>query len=75
MNPLLTLALFATEQLIKHAPALFAGFQELVARQDVTVELIQQKRAEIEAQRFTDLVPNSELPEDVKPDAPQAPVG
>ena len=70
MNPLLTLALFATEQLIKHAPSLFAGFQELVARQDVTVELIQAKRAEIEAQKFTDLVPNSELPED----SPQAPV-
>lgn len=62
MNPLLSLALFAAEQLIKHAPTLYADFAEIVSRKDITVEELRSKREAIAAETFEDHVPNSELP-------------
>lgn len=61
MSPLLQLAFFATEQLIKHAPALFADFQKLVSKTDVTAEDLRAKREEIAADTYEKLVPNSKL--------------
>lgn len=62
MNSLLTIALFATEQLIRQAPTLFLQFQKIVADKNTTAETLRAKRKAIAAQQFEQLVPNSELP-------------
>ena len=72
MNAILTTALFAVEQLLRYAPGLFAQFQAIVATKDITADAIRQKRHEIAAQTFEQLVPHSEIP--VETDSPQAPV-
>lgn len=59
---LLEIAFFSVEQLLKYAPDLFATFQAAVTREKITVEELQARRQALEAQKFEDLVPNSELP-------------
>jgi hypothetical protein len=61
----LTIALFATEQLIKESPALFLKFQQMVIDKNITAAQLQQKRAELASQKFEHLVPNSQLPPDI----------
>lgn len=71
MNAILSTALFAVEQLLRHAPGLFVQFQAIIAAKDVTAEAIRQKRREIAAQTFEQLVPHSEIPPET--DGPQTP--
>ena len=59
---LLQLAIFAAEQLIKHAPELFSAFRDLITRQDVTVEELQAERMRIASQTYEQLVPHTQLP-------------
>lgn len=61
---ILQLALFAAEKLLVHAPTLFAGFQTLIAKKNVTVEELKAERDRIAAQSYKELVPNSKLPAD-----------
>jgi len=65
MNAILSTALFAVEQLLRYAPGLFAQFQTIIAAKDITAEDIRQKRHEIAAQTFEQLVPHSEIPPEV----------
>jgi hypothetical protein len=44
---------------------LFAQFQTIIAAKDITAEDIRQKRHEIAAQTFEQLVPHSEIPPEV----------
>lgn len=64
---LLSIALFATEQLLKQAPTMFLQFRQMVADKDVTVEALRAKREAIANQEFEQLVPNSQLPPEVEP--------
>lgn len=57
---LLQLALFAVEQLIKHAPEMYVQFREIFANPDITVDEIRAKREAIAGQQFKDFVPHSE---------------
>lgn len=72
MNAILSTALFAVEQLLRYAPGLFTQFQIIIAAKDITADDIRQKRHEIAAQTFEQLVPHSEIPPET--DSPQAPV-
>ena len=62
MNAILTTALFAVEQLLRYAPGLFTQFQTIISQKDVTADDIRQRRHEIAAQTFEQLVPHSEIP-------------
>ena len=59
---LLNLALFAAEELILHAPELFAKFAELLSRETVTIEDLRAERASIAATHYKDLVPATQIP-------------
>lgn len=59
---LLNLALFAAEELILHAPELFAKFAELLSRESVTVEELRAERESIAATHYKDLVPGTQIP-------------
>lgn len=73
MNSTFSVILFSIEELIKESPALFAELKDLFSSgDDITLEQIQAKRAAIANQKFTDIVPNSELPED-QPTPPAGP--
>lgn len=58
----MTMALFVAEQLARYAPPLFLAFQKIISAPNVTADEIRAKRKEVEAQKFTDLVPHSEIP-------------
>lgn len=64
---ILSLALFASEQLIIHAPELVSVLSSAFTRDSVTLEEVRSRRLAIERQQFRDLVSNSELPEDLEP--------
>ena len=64
MQPALTLALFAAEQLIKYAPGMFASFQTLISKPGVTVEELRAERTRIAAQTYESLVPHTQLPKE-----------
>jgi hypothetical protein len=59
---LLKLALFAAEELILHAPELFAEFKALFERESVTIEDLRAERAAQEAKHYKDLVPATQIP-------------
>ena len=59
---LLQAAIFAAEQLLKHAPELYAGFADLVRRENVTTAELMAERDRIAAQSYKSLVPDSKLP-------------
>lgn len=69
---LFQVALFATEQLLKHAPTMIVKFREIVNTPNITVAELKARREAIASQKFEDLVPNSQLPPEI--DTPQAPV-
>lgn len=62
MNALLRLAFFAAEQLLAHAPELFARFIAALNKSNVTVEDLQQERSEIAVQHYKDFVPATQIP-------------
>jgi len=62
MQPVMTLALFAAEQLLKYAPGMFVSFQKLISKPGVTVEELKAERARIAAQTYESLVPHTQLP-------------
>jgi len=63
-NAIFQLALFAVEQLIKHAPTLFLEFQKLISKADVTLAEIEAERVRISSQTYESLVPHSRLKDD-----------
>lgn len=67
MNPVLTFALFAFEQLLKQSPSVILEFRQIVADKDITAEAIRAKREAIAKQEFEQLVPNSQLPPEIEP--------
>ncbi len=71
-NAILSMALFAAEQLLREAPMLFLQLQKALSSKDVTADEIRARRKSIADQTFEQLVPHSEIP--VESETPQAPV-
>lgn len=61
-NALLRLALFAGQQLLLHSPELFARFQALISKPNVTIEDIQKLDAEIASASYSSIVTNTQIP-------------
>ena len=59
---LFDLALFSLQELMRHAPAMFAKLTALFAKQNVTIADIDALRAEIAGTRYKDLVPGTSIP-------------
>ncbi len=61
-NALLQLALFAAEQLLTHAPALFERFVDTVSVDNVTLDELRAERASMARTSYKDFVPDSKIP-------------
>ena len=59
---LFELALFALQELLRHAPEMFAELAALFSKPGVSVEDIDKLRAEIAGTRYKDLVPQTRIP-------------
>ncbi len=59
---LLSVALFALQELLRHAPEAFAKLVALFQKENVTVADIDALRAEIAGTHYKDLVPGTQLP-------------
>ncbi len=61
-SALFDLALFATQELLRHAPEMFAELAALFSKPGVTVADIDALRTEIAGTRYRDLVPQTQIP-------------
>ncbi len=59
---LYALALFALQELLRHAPEAFAKLVALFKKESVTIADIDALRAEIAGTHYKDLVPGTQLP-------------
>jgi hypothetical protein len=59
---LFELALFSLQELLRHAPELFASLTLLFQKESVTLADIDALRAEIAATHYKDLVPGTAIP-------------
>ncbi len=59
---LFNIALFALQEVLKHAPEMFASLAALFQKEGVTVADIDALRAEILAKHYRDLVPGTAIP-------------
>lgn len=63
MTPaLIQILLFASEEILKEAPALFSKIAATFSKEDVGLADLQALRAEIAGQKYEDFVPATQLP-------------